>query len=116
MKIKGTNTTTEVSDELSIGVIISAVPRAHEAISVSPRSQCCEMFSVTINALSIIMPTTSTMPDNEMVLSEILNMKKNRNVSIMASIMHIATITGAFMSPMNSSAATNIKIKASTKF
>lgn len=46
IKIKGTNTAMVVSDELSIGVIISVVPAAQERFSEYPRSRYCEIFSV----------------------------------------------------------------------
>ena len=44
INIKGTNTAMVVRDELSIGVIISVVPTAHERFREYPRSRYCEIF------------------------------------------------------------------------
>ena len=70
MNTKGTNTATVVSDELSIGVIISDVPATAARFSEYPFSRYCDIFSVTMIALSIIMPTARIKPDREMTLSE----------------------------------------------
>ena len=42
INIKGTNTAMVVRDELSIGVIISVVPTAHERFREYPRSRYCD--------------------------------------------------------------------------
>ena len=73
MKTSGTKTATVVSDDESIGVIISTVPFTQLSISGSPRWRYCCMFSVTITELSIIMPTANIMPDIEMMLIETPN-------------------------------------------
>ena len=70
MNTNGTNTAMVVSDELSMGVIISVAPDAQALRSARPRSRCCEMFSVTMMELSIIMPTARISPESEMMLSD----------------------------------------------
>jgi len=70
IKINGTNTAMVVSDELSIGVITSVVPAAQARFREYPFSLYCEMFSVTIMELSIIIPTARINPDNEMMLND----------------------------------------------
>ena len=72
MKINGTNTAMVVNDELSIGVIISVVPAAHARFKEYPLSRYCEMFSVTMMELSIIIPTAKINPDSEMTFNDTL--------------------------------------------
>ena len=72
MKISGTNTAMVVSDELSMGVIISVVPAAQARFKDQPRSLYCDMFSVTMMELSIIIPTARISPESEMTLSDTL--------------------------------------------
>src|SRR5574344_734404 len=71
INISGTNTAIVVSEELSIGVIISVVPMAQGRFSEYPFSRDCDMISVTIMALAIIIPTASISPDNDMTFSDI---------------------------------------------
>ena len=70
MNTSGTNTAMVVSDELSIGVIISEVPATAARFSEYPFSRYCDTFSVTMMALSIIMPTARISPESEITLSE----------------------------------------------
>ena len=72
MNINGTNTAMVVSDELSMGVIISVVPEAQARSNEYPRSRYCEMFSVTMMELSIIIPTANINPESEMTFSDTL--------------------------------------------
>ena len=72
MNISGTNTATVVSMELSIGVITSVVPAAHALRKEYPCSRYCDIFSVTIMELSIIIPTASIKPDSEMIFNDTL--------------------------------------------
>ena len=65
---------TVVSIELNMGVIISVAPATQARRNVYPRSRYCEIFSVTIMELSIIIPTARIIPESDMTLSEILNM------------------------------------------
>ena len=71
-KTNGTNTAMVVSDELSMGVIISVVPVAQARFSEYHFSRYCEMFSVTMMELSIIIPTARIKPDKEMTFSDTL--------------------------------------------
>ena len=59
-----------VSEELSIGVIISVVPSSPARINERPFSRYWDMFSVTIIELSIIIPTASINPDSEITFSD----------------------------------------------
>ena len=52
MNTNGTNTAMVVSDELSMGVIISVVPAAAARFSEYPRSRYCDTFSVTMMAVT----------------------------------------------------------------
>ena len=70
INIRGTNTAMVVGDELSIGVIISVVPTAQERFREYPRSRYCEIFSVTIMALSIIIPTARIKPESDITFSD----------------------------------------------
>ena len=70
MNINGTNTAMVVSDELSIGVMTSVVPAAQARFSEYPLSRYCEMFSVTMMELSIIIPTARIKPEREMTLND----------------------------------------------
>ena len=72
MKISGKNTATVVSIELSMGVITSVVPAAQARFSEYPFSRYCEMFSVTMIELSIIIPTARINPESEMTFSDTL--------------------------------------------
>jgi hypothetical protein len=73
MKINGTNTAIVVNEELSIGVITSLVPAIHARLSEYPRSRYCEIFSVTIMELSIIIPNARISPERDMIFRDILN-------------------------------------------
>ena len=73
MKIRGTNTATVVSEELSMGVITSPVPTTQARRSEYPRSRYCEMFSVTMMQLSIIMPRARISPEREMMFRDMPN-------------------------------------------
>ena len=72
IKMSGTNTAMVVNDELSMGVITSVVPATQARFNEYPFSRYCEMFSVTMMELSIIIPTARIKPESEMTLSDTL--------------------------------------------
>ena len=64
---------TPAGQKLSMGVISAVVPSAQALRSKRPRSRYCEMFSVTMMELSIIIPKAKMRPDIEMMLSDMPN-------------------------------------------
>lgn len=60
-----------VSEELSMGVTTSLVPVIQARRREYPRSRYCEIFSVTIIELSIIIPKARINPAREMIFSDI---------------------------------------------
>ena len=59
-----------VKVELSIGVITSDVPRSHASAMPIPLARYWAIFSVTMIALSIIIPNAKIRPESEMMLSD----------------------------------------------
>ena len=105
-----------VSVELSIGVIISAVPLAHASMIPSPACSCIRMFSDVIRMLSIIIPTTRMSPERLRMLSDIPNTKKARKVIMSATVMLIAVTTGVLKSPIKTNATISISTRLEMKF
>jgi len=62
-----------VKEELNMGVTTSLVPVIQARRNEYPRSRYCDIFSVTIIELSIIIPNARINPASEMIFRDILH-------------------------------------------